>query len=400
MRQILYIRLQSAAPDADTAYCLASSDASLSFNIRHEPLSEVLSRAEGHRIVVLVPGADVRLTRITVPARQPAKVLQAAPYALEEQMAEDVDTLHFALGPRQSDLSFPVAVVARGLMEQWLAPFRERGLRPEALIPETLCLPPTQPGQWSALAEPGHVTVRTDAYSGFGCVTEDLPLFLEMTDQSRATTLRMIVPQTVNEDFTRLQWPLELLPGFTDPLAALLQNFAPDRSLNLLQGSYSQREDLRRLWQPWRAAAILAAIWIMASAAQHLIQASRLSRQVAAQEQQNIQRYQALFPAETRIVNLEAQAAQQMKLLQGGSQGGMLPLMETLSGALTASHGLTLQAVQYREGELFVSLTGTDLQQLETLRDWFAKIKTAHMEVQSANAGSDGVQIRLKLTPA
>ena len=74
--------------------------------------------------------------------------------------------------------------------------------------------------------------------------------------------------------------------------------------------------------------------------------------------------------------------------------------METLASALTATHGLTLQAVQYRDGSLFVSLTGTDLQQLETLRDWFSKNKSAHMEVQSANAGSDGAQIRIKLTPA
>ncbi|HWU68989.1 MAG TPA: type II secretion system protein GspL [Stenotrophobium sp.] len=400
MRQILYIRLQSAEPDADTAYCLAGSDAALSFKVEHAPLSQVLALAEGHRIIVLVPGASVRLTRISVPARQPAKVLQAAPYALEEQMAEDVDTLHFALGPRQADLSFPIAVVTRALMEQWLTPFRERGLRPEALIPETLCLPVTRPGQWSALAEPGHITVRTDEFSGFGCISDDLPLFLEMADPDRKNTLRMIVPQGVNDDFTRLQWPLELLPGFHDPLAALLQNLPAERSLNLLQGSYSQREDLRRLWLPWRAAAILAGAWIVLATAQHVIQATRLKHEIAALEQQNVQRYQAMFPSETRIVDLQAQAEQQMKSLQGGSHGGLLPLMETLSQALSATKGLTLQAVQYREGSLYVSLTGTDLQQLETLRAWFSKNPTTRMDVQSANSGSDGAQIRIKLTPA
>ncbi|MGH8505690.1 MAG: GspL/Epsl periplasmic domain-containing protein, partial [Stenotrophobium sp.] len=86
--------------------------------------------------------------------------------------------------------------------------------------------------------------------------------------------------------------------------------------------------------------------------------------------------------------------------LQGGSHGGLLPLMETLSQALSATKGLILQAVQYREGSLYVSLTGTDLQQLETLRGWFSKNAATQMEVQSANSGSDGVQIRIKLTPA
>ncbi|MGH8456120.1 MAG: hypothetical protein ACRETE_03940, partial [Stenotrophobium sp.] len=62
MREILYIRLHSGAPDAVTAYCIARSDALLSFDINHAPLAQVLAQAAGRRIIVLVPGAEVRLT--------------------------------------------------------------------------------------------------------------------------------------------------------------------------------------------------------------------------------------------------------------------------------------------------------------------------------------------------
>lgn len=401
MRETLYIRLHSGAPDAVCAFSIARADAALSFAVHHAPLSEILTHAGQRRVVVLVPAADVRLTSVNVPARQSAKVLQAAPYALEEQMAEDVDTLHFALGPRQASGAHPVAVAARARMEEWLAPFREAGVHPEALIPETLCLPVAEDGRWSALAEPGHVIVRSAPYAGFGCLDEDLPLFMDVADPDKQAQLRILIPRSFAGDFTRLGWPVELLPGFAEPLEALLQHLRPDSSINLLQGNYSKRESLRRLWQPLRVSAILAGICLCLIAIDHGVQMIRLKHAVAEQQQENIQRYQQLFPNETRIVDLAAQADQQLARLKGGNaHGAFLPLLEQLSGALTATPGLATQSLQFRDGALFVALSGTDLQQLETLRAWFAQHHGAALEVQSANAGSDGVQIRIKLTPA
>ena len=401
MREILYIRLHSGAPDAVCAYSIARADAALSFAVSHAPLNEIIVQAGLRRIIALVPGTEVRLTSVNVPARQSAKVLQAAPYALEEQLAEDVDTLHFALGPRQAGGAHPVAVVARAKMEEWLAPFRQAGVMPEALIPETLCLPEAADGRWSALAEPGHVIVRSAAYAGFGCVEEDLPLFMDVADPDKLAQLRILIPRSFAGDFTRLGWPVELLPGFSEPLEALLQHLRLDHSINLLQGSYSQRESLRRLWLPWRVAMALAATWIGLAAIDHGVQSVRLKRAVTAQQQDNVQRYQQLFPNETRIVDLSAQADQQLARLKGGAaHGSFLPLLEQLSGALSATPGLQTQSLQFRDGALFVALGGTDLQQLETLRAWFAGHGGSKLEVQSANAGTDGVQIRIKLSPA
>lgn len=400
MRETLYIRLHSAAPEAVTAFCIAKPDAVLSFAINHAPLGDILLQAGSRKLVVLVSSTDVRLASVTVPARQAAKVLQAAPYALEDQLAEDVDTLHFALGPRQSNGSHPVAIVAKSKMEEWLAPFRAANLMPDVLVPETLCLPEADADRWSALAEPGHVTVRSSGYNGFGCADEDLPLLLELADPEKRAHLRILIPRSFVGDFTQLGWPVDLLPGFAEPMEALLQNYSADSSINLLQGAYSVREDLKRLWKPWRVAAILVAVLIALTGINHGIQAFKLKRQLDAQNQANIQRFQQLFPSETRIVDLAAQADQQfMRFKTGGAHGSLLPMLAALSSAVSATPGLVLQTLQFRDSALFASLTGTDLQQLETLRAWFTQHHVADLEVQSANAGNEGVQIRIKLTP-
>lgn len=402
MRETLYIHLRSAEADAPTAFCIAGSEAMLSWTVNQAPLGEVLSLAAGRRLIVLVPATDLRLCSVNIPARQPAKILQAAPYALEEQLAEDVEDLHFALGPRQADGSHVIVVVAHVRMEQWLAPLRERGLRPDAVLPDLLCLPMAEPERWSALAEPDRITVRTAPYAGFTCAVEDLPVYLNLADPERKALLRIITPRTLTADFTQLPGPVELLSGFGNGLEALLQNLRLEQNINLLQGRYSPREDFQRLWQPWRAAAVLAATWLILAGAWHGVMAWTLGAQLQAQEAANITRYQQIFPSETRIVDLAAQAEQQMARLTGNpAGGGLLPLLEVMAQAQAAAPGLTVQALQYREGALFASLGGSDLQQLETLRAWFAAgSRGASLEVQSANSGSEGVQIRIKLTPA
>src|SRR3546814_16716794 len=75
---------------------------------------------------------------VEVPARQPAKVLQAAPFVLEEQLAEDVDTLHFALGARQADHRWPLAIVSQTRMQAWLALLQDFAIHADAMVPDVL----------------------------------------------------------------------------------------------------------------------------------------------------------------------------------------------------------------------------------------------------------------------
>ena len=68
-------------------------------------------------MVGLLPAGDVVTLDAELPARAGAKLLQAVPYALEEQVADDIDDLHFAIGARAADGRTPVCIVARSLMQ-------------------------------------------------------------------------------------------------------------------------------------------------------------------------------------------------------------------------------------------------------------------------------------------
>lgn len=406
MRDTLYLQLRDAATDdAAVASAVVSGTPGAAIRVEQSSLKQALAQAAGRRLVVFVPGGDVRLSTVQVPARQARKILQAAPYALEDQLAEDVETLHFAIAPvparREPGEAHAVAIVARARMEQWLAPLRAHGLRADALVPETLSLPLPDASRWTGLAEPGRVTVRTGAYAGFTCPIEDLGTYLQLADPDARMPLRLYVARELDHDFTRLGRPVELLPGYGSPLEVLVRNWRPQQSIDLLQAAYSEKEDWQRLARPWRLAAAVALAWAGVALASEVVQALRVGAELRRQEQANIERFRQLFPEATRFENLALQAQQQLLALRGGGpRAPLFQLLDALAAALSATPGLTLQSMQFREGALYLSLTAGELQTLENLRAWFAARPQTALAVQDTNASPDGVQIRVKLTPA
>lgn len=369
--------------------------------VSEAPLAEALEVAAGKRLVVLVPTADVRLTQIEVPSRQTAKALQAAPFLLEEQIADDVETLHFALGARLGAGQYPVAVVARDDVARWLAPLQAAGLLPDALVPDVLCLPPPDAdGRLSALVDGDQVIVRSGAFRGFTCATEDLPFYLQAaTGDAVLPTLTLWVTAQAGGDFTTLGVPLELRPGNHHPLETLIQHYRADRTINLLQGRYSRRESLARLWRPWRlVAGLLLAVFSIAVAA-NAVWAWRLDHQAAMLRADNLRRFHQAFPDEPTSLDLSLAVQQEEQQQSGGKrQRGLLNLLQQIAAGLKATGGLTVSDLQYREGALYADLTGNDLQALEKLRDWFRQHHDATLDVQSANADGGAVQIRIKLS--
>src|ERR1700730_576261 len=128
MADWLLLRLPRA-PEEPPSWLVAGARGARVGPQQSGPLSLAAARAAGRRVCVLVPGADVLLAEPDVPVKAGARLQQLVPYALEEHLADDIDDLHFAIGRRAGEASrAPVAVVARALLDEWLAGFGARGL--------------------------------------------------------------------------------------------------------------------------------------------------------------------------------------------------------------------------------------------------------------------------------
>src|ERR1700676_4622126 len=88
------------------------------------------------KIVVLAPAAQILLAEPELPPGSGAKLARAVPFALEEQLTEDVDQLSFAIGRRRPNGGTPVAAVSRAVLQGWISDLNAAGLQPLAIYPD------------------------------------------------------------------------------------------------------------------------------------------------------------------------------------------------------------------------------------------------------------------------
>jgi type II secretion system protein L len=119
-----------------------------------------------HWIIALVPAETVLTTSVDLPIKSGARLRAALPFALEEQLAEDVENLHFASGRRDDNGLLPVAVVADEQMREWLTTLEAAGIFAEKIIPENHGLAKI-PGTMSLLVADDYVMLNDGAATEF-----------------------------------------------------------------------------------------------------------------------------------------------------------------------------------------------------------------------------------------
>ncbi|MDO9371396.1 MAG: type II secretion system protein GspL [Gammaproteobacteria bacterium] len=403
MNQRIFIRLSHDASAA--ASWLRASEAGLALgNVMSGTLEQAAAeivQQPGVQIVVLAPATEIVFAQAAVPGR--ARLAQAVPYALEEQLAADVEQLHFALGRREADGRINTAVVSRAHMEDWLARLDAAGVQPDTLVSE-LQLLPLAPGEWSALRENGVVTVRTGAQQGLVVDSENLEAMM----RAAMTEAGVDAPARVHLIDADLDTPLAAAvegvefvrePCPAHPLSRLAKNFDAQGVINLLQGEYSRREQLGRLWRPWRAAAALLAVWLVFNIGITVFESIQLAREQSRLTAQVEQLYRKTFPDARKVVNVRVQMQRGLDALRASADAGnadFLGLLAASGAALHDNSAITLRGISYKDRQLEIDLEAKDMQALDQLKQRLMQSALA-VEIQSAAAREGKVDGRLQI---
>lgn len=391
---------------AGTVIELPGSDAgprTRGYSLSYGSLTEAAREAAGCQLIVLVPGATVTLSEARIPSRQRQHILSAVPYALEDQLASDIESLHFALGPRSDDGIVPVAVVSRDLMNRWLGALRDAGLEPDAMIPDLFALPVIEDG-WVALRDESSLWLRQGLYTGAvidgGEVGQWLGLALdELEEDQRPAHIRWIDCRASGEtDVSMAGVAIDIETSTEAPLTRFAASYSGDHVINLIQGEYSPREQLGRLLRPWRFTAVLLLVVVVLAFGQLLQQYFSLSASSERLAGDIEQVYRDTFPDARKVVDARAQMQQKLAELGAGDGAGgqgYLTLMASIGGPLHSQSGVDLRHASYQDGKLSLSLRIKDLQLLEQLKQGLIKDGGVSVEIQSAASSDTYVDARL-----
>lgn len=361
------------------------------------PPADVLAGAD--EIVVLVPAEDVLLAEVKLSARNRAQLLQALPFAVEDQLLSPVEDLHFAAS-RDSGEQVGVAVVAKHTLRAWLQQLAAAGVRADIVLPDSLALP-LAAGHGSVLIEEGRALVRLAPWSAFACSLAELPGWLEQLRSSDA-----LAPLQV-QDFRAA--PALALPVTVanyqerqrDVLATLARGLVSP-PLNLLDGEFASRHRQARGARWWRVAAMLAAAVVVLAIANlgfDVLQLSRASARMDVLAQEVLRKaFPDIDEAQLARVGPEQLMRGRLDRLRGGSESsGLLRVLAQIAPVLGSTTRIQTRGMEYRNGTLELALRAPDVAALDSVRERLTTVPGLKAEVTAANPGAEGVDGRIRI---
>ena len=398
MQEKLVIYIHAHAP-ANPDWVLINAEGVCSEPvIRGEPLL-LAGLASERDVIVIVPADSILLTTVTLPKMNRARLLKALPFALEEQLVDEVESLHFASGVTQENGELPVAIVAHEKMQFWMAFIHEWQLKPDALIPLTLAVP------LEAMAV--HIiidhmaNVRTGNYLGFACDQHNLMPFLTIafTDLDLHPSVIHIHNVTSHASANELTVTSKIDETLITPaqlLVLLAGTVTQSPYINLLQGTYT----VKKARLPATDKMIKAMTWLVASwvallflypAVSYFILGSKLS-QINSQISQIYKRH---FPAASSMVAPKLRMDDKLKKLEASAgENRLLLLMGYVGKGLTASQNVKLKRLDFQGGQLTMELTAASSDDFSGFADF---LSNEGLTVKQQNATLSGTRVNATL---
>lgn len=369
-------------------------------------LNELPANMRGGRISVWTPAAETMLTQVSLPTRSRAKIAQALPYALEDQLLGEPESLHFAYRPL-ADGVLAVAVTARERLQSWLNALQAADITPTFLSPAMLALP-WDGHSWSLALDENEAIVRTGPWSGFTCimppdrsVPDELILALREARSKEQTpnSLSFLNPPA-GIDVARWSALLQIPVQGREEEFWVQTRVAP--ALSLLQSEFSPIDQLRQATRLLLPAGVIMLVWLVLGLIFNLGQWWRLTHVERTQRQQMFALFRQTFPDARAVVDPPLQMARNLAALQSGGgrpgPGDMLALLAQTAPVLQSNPAVHVHNVQYADSSVTFELSVPDYQAMEALSKALAA-QGLRAEVANANSHDGTVDGRIRVRP-
>ena len=415
MSLTLLLRLPALITE-DTEWLLVDATGAAAGPRQRGPLSLAAAASKGAQVVALAPATQVLLAEPELPPGSGAKLARAVPFALEEQLTEDIDQLFFAIGRRSARATTPVAVVSRDVLAGWLSALTAAGIEPVAIYAD-MSLLPQNPSQTVLWLEQSRLAVRRP---------EGLPFAVELSPVNEALTIAGVIADPLDteaapkapesallyatrDDWNRVQDEFEGLIGRFEslkvqilqdgPLPWLARELAATDAVNLLQGEFERATDYGARWRQWRTAAFLAAGLLVAHVGVQAVEIRAAKQESAALDQQIAEVFSAAMPSETPT-DPRRQMQARLERIRKASAGPQhfLRSLQAVSQAAAGGPPLSVDALGFREQTLDLKLTAPNIDAISHLSQGIVK-QGLSADIQSSTPVANGIEAHLQIKP-
>ncbi|WP_020408194.1 type II secretion system protein GspL [Hahella ganghwensis] len=379
-----------------------------------EELRDIVSQhaLEDVWVHFIVPASDFSFCVANIPAKQSRYVRQALPYAIEENVAEDIESMHLVLGEKLSREEYPVLLISNKRMQEWYDlstgyGFPLYGIFVDAQMAaaEDAAITVVFDGSDVLIYEKGQTVLRM--HHG------NLPPFLELRGQTseEELTLKVLVGESEKEKHQVLLAQLEHIDQIVPSIETfelstfelLCESYFANQNLdNVCQGDFAPNTQksssgIRRWWP----VAAVATAWFVIQIGFDLTQAYIYQNQAEEYRSQTVALYKRMFPGERTVSNpkrqLEGKLANAANSQSGAGFLGLLGEAGYQISLQPQKSNMAFNNLQFSEqrGELAIEVRAPSLDDLDRYKQ--ALVQQGY-EVGIGSAIREQGYVRGKLT--
>ncbi len=359
------------------------------------PTADLLQSARS--LSMLMPGTEVSLYQLELPVRSRTALQKAVPYALEEQIAGEVETLHFALQRQIGGGEFKVAVVGKERLQEWLASWSEQGLQPDHVFSELDLLTTDLEGGELLLWEQRALLALPDGRR-LALEPDLLDIVWSTLDGDRAIGY-VEDARRDGEPCWPEAWRSRRVSS-EELLAPRLAALPSAGSCDLLQQEFKpQREQIDRA--AWRPVAWLALAVVLMFATLMAVDFWQLNREQALLDSEIERLFFVALPEASRYSAPQERVSQELQRLRGGGgSSGLVDMLRRVAPVLAGAPSLQLSSVVWRDGVLEIGVSGPDVRSVDGLRESLATLPGLQIELLSASPRDERIDGRLRISGA
>jgi type II secretion system protein L len=318
-------------------------------------------------VILIIPQQCVYLAQLTLPERAGRQLLSAIEYQIEDQLARDIESQHFALGDTSVN-PVAIAVIERSIMTRCMSLAQTNLLRLRNVIPELFLSP--WPGEGIVLC-PAHegYLLRYGAYRGLKCSEQALPAMLDL--------IRKEVEFDSITCFTADTEPLPHIDAFPLEQRSLSEvrcGFVNAPIIDLQQRDFQLSSAWSGLARSWKWTALLLAGLLVLTGYNKAVALQALERELDELRQQQYALLQPHLPGISPQDNLKKALIERMKQLQlGRDEQGFLPLLVEFTRARDKFPEVDITRIAYQGKQLVFDISSSQLEKIETLLETLKK---------------------------
>ncbi|HLF66258.1 MAG TPA: type II secretion system protein GspL [Gammaproteobacteria bacterium] len=384
----------------EVAWCSVAPDIALKMSKGSlETLAQV---AQTTPIFAVLPGKWISIFSVELPkVRATAMLKKALPFLLEEQLAEDFETVHIALPtPFRAGEITPLAVISKAQMQTLVTSFKAQQLNLLQAFPNWMCLPLFE-GTWTIYLDENYAHVRQEAGIGFS-IQKDLliPMLNLALTQSAAPPQSLhiyhspLMAAELEEQFGTLAMPLAYEAVQDDALLFFARQLVLPVPLNLLQGEYFIKPKLSAIGRMWRNAAGLAAAVVLVQILQSSLHYQQTKQQYDEVHKKVLALYTQVFPGEENVANARTRLEQALGGAKVSDDNPLFVYLTQVTAPILNTEGVELKQLAFQNNAMRLEVMVKDFATLSQLE---AALSAQGLTVKQDSASLEENQVIAQL---